>query len=423
MDDLRYTDADDGEEYETPVADTMYATRWSTGDDTGPMMSPVPSSVEEGDNSYYYDAEEEFSPRTSLNPPNHQPISWEQSETDRLSEASHSETVSSTMEERSSETSLDSSGFSYRIKSASCSDLVDGAIVEKKEKRRKSMPELLELLNMDVYAVEERTMFDGSYPEEEKARRKRLMLQVFDRLRKNETLKIKRGDSSVKQCVEMDVAGPSNDGCNVYALSSQMGRAMLVRRRPSDDPDIKQTRIEAKKECLRLWGNKVQNLAELLCFLKLFHSFNGPMLIDDCEYHIEAFVNPSCTPGDLSWIKYGRDMSVGKMFELKMFRLAEPLSRMKVQPADCILNARFRVLSRGLVSEVYHALAHVKKATIEDISHEIQDFLGESDEEARQEELQRAVRSAPDVFVLDEEFIELKNDEEFFVVTDIPDIP
>ncbi|KAL6728689.1 hypothetical protein Aduo_010432 [Ancylostoma duodenale] len=420
MDDLRYSDAEDGEEYETPVADTVYATRWSTGDDTGLVVSPVHYSVEEGDNSYYYDAEEELSPGTSLNPPDHQPISWEQPEADRLSEASHSETASSTMEERSSETSLDSSEFSYRVKSGSYSDLIVGTMVEKKVRRRDSMPELLELLNMDVCADEERVVFYGKDGEDEKASRKRLMLQVFDRLRNNEKIKIRRGYSSMKRCEQMDVAGTSGEGHHVPALSPQMGRAVLVRRRPSDDPDIKRTRTEVKKECLRLWGNKVQNLAELLCFLKLFHSFNGPMLIDDCEYHIEAFVNPSCTTGDLSWIKYGRDMSVRKMFELKMFRLAEPLNRIKVQPADCILNARFRVLSRGLISEVYHTLEHVKKATIEDILHETQNFLGESDEETRQEELRRAVRSAPDVFALDEDLVELKNDEEFFVVTDIP---
>ncbi|EYC04587.1 hypothetical protein Y032_0087g2098 [Ancylostoma ceylanicum] len=45
MDEFGYADTEGGDEYETPVADTVYTTRWSTDHGSGLNVSPDPSSV------------------------------------------------------------------------------------------------------------------------------------------------------------------------------------------------------------------------------------------------------------------------------------------------------------------------------------------------------------------------------------------
>ncbi|KHJ74830.1 hypothetical protein OESDEN_25555 [Oesophagostomum dentatum] len=112
-------------------------------------------------------------------------------------------------------------------------------------------------------------------------------------------------------------------------------------------------------------------------------------------------------------------MSVKRMFELKMFRALEPLNRQKVQPVDCILNARFRILPKGLLSEVYCMLVNVNLTTIDVISQQSQLSFAETGEEARKEELRAALRSEPDVFLLCEGYVKLADNEEFFIVTGV----
>ncbi|VDO70875.1 unnamed protein product [Heligmosomoides polygyrus] len=111
------------------------------------------------------------------------------------------------------------------------------------------------------------------------------------------------------------------------------------------------TLIDAKRECLQLWGDCVQNLPELLCYLQLFHQINGPVLITQCEELLEKYVASHSPPGDLSWKKYGESMDVKRMFELKMFRLTA--SSNNVQPVDCILNAKLRLLHAGPTSDIF----------------------------------------------------------------------
>ncbi|KHJ87455.1 hypothetical protein OESDEN_12771 [Oesophagostomum dentatum] len=183
--------------------------------------------------------------------------------------------------------------------------------------------------------------------------------------------------------------------------------------------DDKKLRIDAKEECLRLWGNKVNNLGELLCFLKLYHMVNGPLLIDECEQRIEAYVRKPGVVGDLSWARFGETMSVKRMFELKMFRALEPPNRQKVQPVDCILNARFRILPKGLLSEVYRMLVNVDLTTIDVISQQSQLSFAETGEEARKEELRAALQSEPDVFLLREGHVKLADNEDCFIVTGV----
>ncbi|KAK6054387.1 hypothetical protein COOONC_08108 [Cooperia oncophora] len=67
-------------------------------------------------------------------------------------------------------------------------------------------------------------------------------------------------------------------------------------------------------------------------------------------------------------------MDIKRMFELRMFRLSAPSNRAKVQPVDCILNAKFHIIQSGLASELYKILTRVKKATVDGIIKEMDGY-------------------------------------------------
>ncbi|KAK6740175.1 hypothetical protein RB195_008569 [Necator americanus] len=396
MDELHYDDAKHGGAYDVPTINAVDLTDLSVSDEPTHITNVEHFSVEGSDDSYYYDAEEEFTLENRAVPIGDQQIQTPgQFGMHNPAEDNRSETGSSTVDD----------------------DLFDGERVKQREPRRDSMPELPILRSMDFCVVEPQGPITSEDVEDKEAKRRRRMLHVFWLLKANACLDILQ-DGCLREKPYSNQKEARIEKRRFQRMERGTKGVTFNRTTPVVDPDIKQLRIDAKKECLRLWSADVRNMAELLCFLKVFHNVNGPMLIDDCEYHIEAFINPSCTPGDLSWIKYGKNMSVRRMFELKMFRLVNPNDRKKVQPVDCVLNAGFRILSKGVVSEVYKILTHTKKGTIEDITQQIQKFVDKTENECIRE-VHEAINSAPDVFAVHEGHVELRNDDEFFVVTDI----
>ncbi|CAJ0600131.1 unnamed protein product [Cylicocyclus nassatus] len=334
------------------------------------------------DESYYWDALEELSQMKSPMSPRERAL-WERCSLHSAHSADDLEPVM-----RRSSDSFDALASLNLTKCASCSDLP--SISETARKRRESVPELPALRRMEFFMRK-----TGN-----QAGSRTMRSRIFDSMRQGKDLAIKESLRRSSRQLDYAVSCLPND----YA--QQLNEA-------------KQSRIDAKKECLRLWGKKVKNLPELLCFLKLFHSVKGPMLINDCEYHIETVVSASSTPGNLSWAKYGRTMSVTRMFELNMFRLVDPRDRRKVQPVDCILKARYRMLRQGLQSELYNFLNEAKFAAIDEIIQQDKLPFIYDDEDLRREELLTIINSTSDVFQLEEEFVRLANDETFFVVTGI----
>nr|CDJ85714.1 unnamed protein product [Haemonchus contortus] len=183
--------------------------------------------------------------------------------------------------------------------------------------------------------------------------------------------------------------------------------------------DPKQIRIEAKTLCLRKWGDKVRNLSELLWFLQVFYHVNGPVLITKCEEVIERYVDPNGGNGRLPWKRYGRNVDVRRMFELGMFRVTSPKNRMEVQPVDCILNAGFRLVRKGLASELYKLLMKKEKVTTEDLLKHMDPLFENSQKPARLDEIRAAKKKLPDLITTDGVYWELKSNEELFVVTDV----
>ncbi|VDM80573.1 unnamed protein product, partial [Strongylus vulgaris] len=279
--------------------------------------------IGESDESYYYDAQEELYQENPVLLPREQVLMQNQSE----------QTVDGYFNEMDEPSSSSSNPpvFFHPIKYASCSNLPTRLTVREKKKRRQTLPEMSFLHKM-VFCFEElqsegqvenNSQSEGRAEDnvDQQIRSRMNMLHIFDPLRRE--------------------------------LADQMSAKMNIKETSSKGGDIRKLRIDAKKECLRLWDAKVENLAELLCFLQLFHLVKGPMSIDECEFRIEKYVNPTCVPGTLSWDKYGPGMDVTRMFELKMFRLVKPSDRKLVQPVDCILDACFRMLPEGLPSELY----------------------------------------------------------------------
>lgn len=183
--------------------------------------------------------------------------------------------------------------------------------------------------------------------------------------------------------------------------------------------DVRQTRIDAKRECLQLWGDCVQNLPELLCYLQLFHQINGPVLITQCEELLEKYVASHSPPGDLSWKKYGESMDVKRMFELKMFRLTASSNNVKVQPVDCILNAKLRLLHAGPTSDIFKVMTCLKEATTAVVLKRME--AGVMAGHAQLEEFGAAMRTLSELGVVAKvnDGLELTNSDEFFVLTDL----
>uniref|UniRef100_A0A0K0D113 Cardiomyopathy-associated protein 5 n=1 Tax=Angiostrongylus cantonensis TaxID=6313 RepID=A0A0K0D113_ANGCA len=137
-------------------------------------------------------------------------------------------------------------------------------------------------------------------------------------------------------------------------------------------------RIQMKNTCISLWSDKVQQLPELLYILKLCHNIYGPLSITSCEEIIE------------------------------------------VQPVDCILMSKFHMLLRGLISEVYEVLLKSKKGkTLKEVMEMMTAFLKASDDFSRLDEIKKAILTVPEVIRISDDYLELCNDDAFFVITDV----
>ncbi|KAJ1350238.1 hypothetical protein KIN20_005980 [Parelaphostrongylus tenuis] len=170
-----------------------------------------------------------------------------------------------------------------------------------------------------------------------------------------------------------------------------------------------------KNECMRLWSDKVQALPELLCFLQLCHRINGPLPINNCEKVIENLINPNSEPNDCPLVGHGRDMDVKRLFELKMFRSLPPPNRMKVQPVDCTLRSLIRFLPKGLTTEIYKILFKSKRErTLEEII-----AIMMSDELGRRNDIKKSILEFSEVMTIDGNYVRLRNDDEFFVLTSV----
>ncbi|KAK5965253.1 hypothetical protein GCK32_015632 [Trichostrongylus colubriformis] len=183
--------------------------------------------------------------------------------------------------------------------------------------------------------------------------------------------------------------------------------------------ETKQVRTEAKSLCIKQWEEHVRNLPELLWFLQVFYRVYGSVLITECEEMIESCIDPLGGGEGFSWKRYGRHMDVKRMFELKMFRLSAPPNRMKVQPVDCILNVGFRIVQKGLASELYKIVAKDGKATIDDVNKHLEPFFHNLSERNRKDEIRAALKKLKAVVRKVGSRLELENSEEFFVVTDV----
>ncbi|VDM52745.1 unnamed protein product [Angiostrongylus costaricensis] len=206
------------------------------------------------------------------------------------------------------------------------------------------------------------------------------------------------------------------------ALSSQEEEISIEHMRnkyPNRPPPEVFFRVKMKNTCISLWGDKVQHLPELLCILKMCHHIYGPLSITSCEEVIESCFNPDGERSNWSLMKDGGRTDVKRMFELKMFQLSKPPNRMEVQPVDCILKSKFRMLPKGLISEVYKALLKSKKGkAVKEIMEMMTPFLKANDDFSRLDEIKEAILTVPDVIRINNDYLELSNDDAFFVITD-----
>ncbi|KAJ1359231.1 hypothetical protein KIN20_017923 [Parelaphostrongylus tenuis] len=189
------------------------------------------------------------------------------------------------------------------------------------------------------------------------------------------------------------------ENCNVSSVLHEVQESSRSCSLSVEEEKIpsRRTRIEMKNECMRLWSDKVQNLPKLLCFLQMCHRINGPLLINNCEKVLEDLINYDTKPN-----------------------LCQRPNRMKVQPVDCILMSQFHLLPKGLTTEIYKIVLKTKRErNLEEVIAIMLPFSRKKDELSRRRDIIESILRVPDVMSIDGDYVKLRNDDEFFVVTGV----